>query len=137
MSRIAKQYVYSQFERAAQFVQSAAKGNGRTSRADMQAALEQVQNPVERDFFDMFFRFVDNRDAAPGAVVTDEDLSRAVAFACKEMVADYDIGGKGGKGNGLSRDEVAKMSRTAKLAVQTALNTEPALARLGWEVIGG
>lgn len=109
--RIAKSDVYKSLELAAKNIEGASGGDGRTSRTEMAAALKALSGN-EKALTDIFFKFIDNRDAASGASVTPADLKKALAYAKKEMVADYDL-----NNNGLSQSEIAKMSRTASLAV--------------------
>lgn len=123
MSRIAKSAVYASFDRAASLLRAADTGHdGRISRAEVRQALTQLSG-TERELVDMFYRFVDHRDAAPYAKVTATDLSKAVAYAKAHMVDTYDV-----NHNGLSSAEIARMSRTAQLTVELAKETKAAAA---------
>lgn len=114
--RLSKALVYEAIENAAKTINAAGKGDGRTSRAEMTAALAKVSDTTERALTDIFFRFIDKRDAKSGASVTPQDLLKAVAYAKETLIAKYDL-----NNNGLTETEVAKMSRTGKLAVEWAL----------------
>ena len=115
MSRIARSDIYAALDRAAQNIKAAdTNGDGRISRAEAQAKVASLSG-TEQQLTDMFYRFADKRDAAAYAKLTRSDVDRTLAYAKKELVSDYDV-----NNNGLSADEVAKMSRTGKLAVQLA-----------------
>ena len=129
--RVSKADVYKALDKAAANIVKAAGSNGRASRTEMTKALKGLKG-TEKALTDMFFRFIDNRDAKPGAVVTKTDLNKAIAYARKELIADYDL-----NNNGLSDGEVAKMSKTGKLAVQLAKEMKAAPSRGGGRVSGG
>jgi hypothetical protein len=114
MSRVAKSDVNSALKLVASSIIKAAGGDGRVSRADVQAALKTMPK-AQRPLADIFFKFVDHRDFKTGAQVTAKDVNRAVAYARTHMVEKYDL-----NNNGLSKDEVAKMSLTGKRAVDLA-----------------
>jgi len=114
MSRISKQSVNAALKQAASHIVDAAKDDGRVSRADMKAKLQELQGS-EKNLTDIFFRFIDKRDFKAGAQVTPDDVKRAVAYAKEHLIDNYDL-----NNNGLSKGEIAKMSVTGKLAVQLA-----------------
>ena len=116
MARIAKTDVYAALDRAAQIIRSADTGNdGRISRKEIKAKLATMPEGTEKALVDIFYRFADHRDHRKYAKLTGADLEKTLAYARKELVADYDT-----NNNGLSKSEIAKMSRTAQLAVQLA-----------------
>ena len=114
MSRIAKADVNRALQLAAKAIVDAGGADGRTSRAEMKARLEKLP-PSQRPLVDIFFKFIDNRDFKAGAQVTAKDVNRAVEYAKSHMVAKYDL-----NTNGLSKDEISKMSLTGKRAVDLA-----------------
>jgi len=114
MPRIAKSDVNLALEHVAKLIVTAGGSDGRTSRADMKAAVGKLQG-TEKTLVDVFFKFVDHRDFKSGAQVTASDVKRAVAYAKEHMVAKYDL-----NNNGLSQSEVAKMSLSGRLAVSLA-----------------
>lgn len=114
MPRIAKTDVNKALTHAAKLIIDAGGTDGRTSRAEMKAKLTALPK-TERALADIFFRFIDARDFKAGAQVTAKDVNRAVEYAKKHMVAKYDL-----NSNGLSRDEIARMSLTGKRAVDLA-----------------
>lgn len=114
MSRIAKSDVNAALALAAKTIVEAGGANGRVSRAEIKAKLPSLP-PEQRALVDVFFKFIDHRDFKAGAQVTKSDVAKAVTFAKKAMVAKYDL-----NDNGLSKDEIAKMSLTGKLAVDLA-----------------
>ena len=122
MPRIAKTDVNRALEMAANRIQDAAGGDGRTSRAEMKAALANLSG-TEKTLTDVFFRFIDNRDFRAGAQVTTADVQRAVTYAKKNLIAKYDL-----NDNGLSAAEVKKMSLTGQLAVSLARELKAAAA---------
>jgi len=114
MSRIAKSEVNRALSVAAKTIVQAGGTDGRTSRAELKAKLSSL--PKEQAaLVDIFFKFIDNRDFKKGAQVTAKDVDRAVAYAKTHMIAKYDL-----NANGLSKDEIAKMSLTGKRAVELA-----------------
>lgn len=116
MARIAKSDVNRALELAAKTINQAGGADGRISRADMKNALATDRVPrQQRALVDIFFKFIDHRDWKAGATVTAKDVSRAVEYAKKKMVAKYDL-----NANGLSKDEIKQMSLTAKRAVELA-----------------
>ena len=124
MSRIAKADVNAALARAAQIIRSADLGkDGVISRADIKAKLATMETGTEKALVDIFYRFADHRDAKKYAKLTGKDLEKTLAYAAKELVADYDL-----NRNGLSKAEIARMSTTAKLAVELAktMKAEPA-----------
>jgi hypothetical protein len=114
MPRIAKADVNKALSLAAKTIIEAGGSDGRTSRAELKAKLNALPK-TERALVDIFFRFVDARDFKAGAQVTAKDVTRAVDYAKKHMVAKYDL-----NSNGLSRDEISRMSLTGKRAVDLA-----------------
>ncbi len=114
MSRIAKADVVYALKRAQSLLVEAGGPDKRISRAEKDAKLETLSG-AEKRLVDMFFRFVDHRDAKPGATITNTDLNKAVAYAADHMIANYDL-----NQSGLSKDEISKMSITGQLAVQVA-----------------
>lgn len=116
MARIAKADVNQALELAAKTIIAARGDDDRVSRADLKKALATDRVPRgQRALVDIFFKFIDNRDFRKGAQVTAKDVDRAVAYAKAHMVAKYDL-----NTNGLSKDEIAKMSITGKRAVDLA-----------------
>ena len=112
MPRIAKADVNRALQLAASTIVEAGGRDGRTSRAELKAKLATLP-PAERKLADIFFKFVDNRDFRAGAQVTAKDVTRAVEYAKKHMVEKYDL-----NSNGLSKDEISRMSLTGKRAVE-------------------
>jgi hypothetical protein len=116
MSRIAKADVNKALEAAAKTLQTIGGADGRISRAEVKNALATDRVPRNQAaLVDIFFKFVDHRDFKSGATVTAKDLAKAVAYAKEHMVAKYDL-----NSNGLSKDEIGKMSITGKRAVDLA-----------------
>ena len=120
MARIAKSDVYAALDRAAALIKKFDVGtDGRISRADEKESLAHfTASPVgqtEKQLADIFFQFIDHRDAKKYAKVTGADIDAAVAYAKQHLIANYDA-----NHNGLSQAEIAKMSKTAQLAVQLA-----------------
>ena len=114
MPRIAKVEVNRALEQAAKTIIQAGGSDGRISRAEVKARLPELKGP-EKKLVDMFFRFIDHKDFKLGAQVTPADVKKAVAYAKEHMVAKYDL-----NNDGLSKDEIKKMSLTGKLAVDLA-----------------
>jgi len=114
MPRIAKADVHRSLERAAQAIVDAGGTDGRISRKDIKAKVKGLAG-TEKKLVDIFFKFIDHRDHRDGATVTKKDVDRAVAYAKQKMVDKYDL-----NQNGLSGNEISRMSLTGKLAVQLA-----------------
>lgn len=114
MPRIAKADVNKALTLAAKSIIDAAGSDGRTSRAEMKAALTKL--PKEhKALADIFFKFIDHRDFRTGAQVTEKDVKRAVAYAKTHLIAKYDL-----NNDGLSKAEISKMSLTGRRAVDLA-----------------
>jgi hypothetical protein len=111
MSRIAKADVNNALMVAANSLIDAGGKDGRTSRAEVKAKLATLP-PEQKKLVDIFYKFIDHRDFKSGAQVTPKDINRAVEYAKKHMVAKYDL-----NNNGLSAEEISKMSLTGKRAV--------------------
>jgi hypothetical protein len=122
MPRIAKADVNRALSLAAQSIVDAGGRDGRTSRAELKARLAELPRE-QRALTEVFFRFIDHRDFKAGAQVTKSDVDRAVSYAKKTMIAKYDL-----NDNGLSKDEIKKMSLTGKLAVSLAKALKEAAA---------
>lgn len=114
MPRIAKADVVAALERAANHIRAAAGSDGITSRNDMRRKLRELHG-IERVLTDIFYRFIDHRDAKAGARITEKDISQAIGYARAHMIDQYDL-----NRNGLSSSEVAMMSSTGRMAVQLA-----------------
>ncbi len=114
MARIAKADVNRALEHVARQLVTAGGADGRVSRADVQKALPTLTK-AEKKLADIFFKFVDHRDFKSGAQVTSKDIDKAVAYAKKSLIAKYDL-----NTNGLSKDEITKMSITGQRAVDLA-----------------
>lgn len=114
MPRIAKADVFAALERAANHIRSAAGNDGITSRSDMRRKLRELHG-IERLLTDVFYRFIDHRDAKAGARITESDISDALSYARRQMIDQYDL-----NRNGLSASEIARMSSTGRMAVQLA-----------------
>jgi hypothetical protein len=116
MARIAKADVNNALAMAAKTIVKAAGDDDRVSRADVKKALATDRVPrQQRALVEIFFKFIDARDWKKGAQVTEKDVSRAVTYAKAHMVAKYDL-----NTNGLSKEEIQKMSLTGKRAVDLA-----------------
>lgn len=114
MARIAKADVNRALDHVAKQLKIAGGEDGRISRSDVKKALPTL-SLAEKKLADIFFKFVDHRDFKAGATVTATDINKAVAYAKASMVAKYDV-----NTNGLSKDEIAKMSITGQRAVDLA-----------------
>jgi hypothetical protein len=116
MSRISKSDVNGALAAAAKTIIAAGGEDGRVSRKDVETALATDRVPRQQAaLVDIFFKFIDNRDFKSGAQVTAKDVKRAVEYAKTHMVNKYDL-----NNNGLSKDEIGKMSLTGKRAVDLA-----------------
>jgi hypothetical protein len=133
MSRIAKADVNRALETAAKTLIKIGGDDGRISRAEVKNALATDRVPRKQAaLVDIFFKFIDNRDFKAGTQVTEKDVKRAVAYAKTHMVAKYDL-----DHNGLSKDEVSKMSLTGKRAVDLAKALKASAPATGTRVGGG
>ena len=125
MSRIAKADVNAALSLVSKQLIKAGGADGKISRADVKQALTEIPKN-QRGLADIFFKFVDNRDFKAGAQVTAKDINKAVAYAKEHMIAKYDL-----NNNGLSKEEIAKMSITGKRAVDLAKALKAAGAASG------
>ena len=114
MSRIAKAEVNAALSLVAKKLIKAGGTDGKISRDDVKVLLADLPKS-QRGLADIFFKFVDNKDFRAGAQVTAKDINKAVSYAKDHMIEKYDL-----NNNGLSKDEIAKMSLTGKRAVELA-----------------
>jgi hypothetical protein len=114
MPNVSRTSIAHVLDRAAQTITAAAGPDGRASRADLKKKLTELTGP-EKALVDTFFRYMDHRDAKPGASVTKADIAKALADAKTKLVNAYDL-----DRNGLSADERAKMGKVGQLAAQIA-----------------
>jgi len=114
MARVAKGDVHRVLENMGQTLIDAGGKDGRVSRADVDEKVKGLKG-AEKGLAATFFSFVDHRDHAPGATVTAKDINKAVEYAKTHLVDKYDL-----NQNGLSQDEISKMSKIGKLAVHLA-----------------
>lgn len=114
MARLAKQKVHAALEKAAQNILEATGDDPFVSRKDIRGKLQELAG-VEQQLTSIFYRFMDHRDAKPGARITKKDVDDTLAYAKEKLVDAYDK-----NNNGLSKAEIARMSLTARLAVRYA-----------------
>lgn len=114
--RVAKPLVHTALDKAAENLKAARGNDPNVSRADVKVAAKAIASDAERALTEQFFRFIDAREPALGARVTDKDIDKAVAYAKKHIVDKYDV-----NGNGISKEEIGKMSRLGRLAVDFAI----------------
>ncbi len=112
MARLAKQKVYAALEKAAQNILDAAGNDPIISRKDIRRRLIHLEG-IEQQLTSVFYRFMDHRDAKPGARITKKDIDDTLAYAKEKLVNAYDV-----NNNGLSAAEIAKMPFLARLAVR-------------------
>lgn len=122
MARIAKADIFRTLDQIGEIIKDAGGADGRISRDDMKNTLRGLDGQ-QKELVDVFYRFIGHRDRRAGAQITARDVDRAVTFAKEELVADYDL-----NNNGLSNDEIAKMSKTGELAVDLAKQLKQAAA---------
>lgn len=124
MARLAKQKVHAALEKAAQNILDAAGDDPIVSRKDIRNKLMELEG-TEQLLTSIFYRFMDHRDAKPGARITKKDIDNTLAYAKEKLVDAYDL-----NNNGLSAAEIAEMSLTARLAVRLAKLQDQALETL-------
>jgi hypothetical protein len=123
MANISRTSIHQALDRAAKTILSAAGPDGRASRTDMTRKLKELTG-TEKALVDTFYKFIDHRDAGSGAAVTKTDVTKALALAKQKLIDAYDL-----DKNGLSPDEVAKMSKVGQLASQIAqIYKQPTIA---------
>lgn len=118
MARLAKQKVYAALEKAAKNILDASGKDPVVSRKDIRTKLKTLEG-TEQQLTSVFYRFIDHRDAQPGARITQSDIDSTLSYAKEHLVDAYDE-----NNNGLSAAEIAKMSLTARLAVRFAILTD-------------
>lgn len=129
MGRISKTDVNKALDLAAKTINKLGGEDGRISRAEVKKALAEDRVPRRQaPLVDIFFKFIDHRDFREGAQVTKADVKRAVAYAKEHMVAKYDL-----NNNGLSSDEIDRMSLTGKRAVELAKSLKETAAPVRME----
>lgn len=131
MTRIAKTQVHAALDRAARNILDARGGDASVSRTEMRHKLKELTG-TEKALTDVFFRFVDHRDHVDGARITSTDVKKAVTYAREHLIDKYDL-----DRNGLSKDEISRMSLTGKLAVDLAKQLKAAAADGGTPASAG
>lgn len=114
MPTISRASIGHALDRAAKTIEAAAGPDGRASRADLAKKLKELTG-TEKTLVDTFFRYLDHRDARPGASVTRADIKKGLAEAKSKLVNAYDL-----DRNGLSPEERAKMGKVGQLAATLA-----------------
>lgn len=114
MARISKSSIHAALQIAADHIIEAAGDDPFVSRKDIRAKVKTLQG-TEAALTDIFYRFIDHRDAKKGARVTQKDVAAAMEYAKEKIIDKYDL-----NNNGLSKSEIAEMSTTGKLAVALA-----------------
>lgn len=114
MARLAKNKVHAALEKAAQHILDAAGNDPFVSRKDIRSKLLELEG-TEQLLTSTFYRFMDHRDAKPGARITQKDVDSTLAYAKEKLIDAYDE-----NNNGLSAQEIAKMSLIGRLAVRLA-----------------
>ncbi|WP_225408442.1 nuclease A inhibitor family protein [Stigmatella hybrida] len=125
MPTIATSDVHAALNRAAEQLLGAAGPDGIVSRKDIRARLLSLEG-TERALVDTLYRFIDRRDSARSARVTKADIGAALKFIQTDLVDRFDL-----DNNGLSEDEIARMSELGKLAVTLARSLKAATAPTG------
>jgi hypothetical protein len=129
MARLAKQKVHAALEKAARNILSAAGDDPFVSRKDIRGKLKELEG-VEQQLTGVFYRFMDHRDAKPGARITKKDIDETLAYAKEKLVDAYDV-----NNNGLSAAEIANMSYTARLAVRYAILQDQAVEEISTQAL--
>ncbi|MDP1822240.1 MAG: hypothetical protein Q8L48_03330 [Archangium sp.] len=114
MPNVSRKSIHTVLDQAAKTIIAAGGPDGRASRADVTKKLQELTG-TERALVDTFYKYVDHRDAAPGASITRADVASALKLAKAKLVNAYDL-----DGNGLSAAERAKMGKVGQLAAQIA-----------------
>ena len=125
MTTLATSAVHAAVDRAAAHLLDAAGPDGIVSRKDIRTKLQALEG-TERDLVDTLYRFIVRRDSAKGSRMTKADVNSALKFVRTELVDRFDL-----DKNGLSEDEVARMSELGKLAVALAQTLQEAAAPKG------
>jgi hypothetical protein len=115
MPRLAKADVARVLDQTGKKIIDAGGPDGRVSRKDI-AVLRESLRGTEQRLVDVFFSFIDHRDAGKGAQVTAKDVNAAVAYAKTVMLDRFDP-----NNNGFSKAEIEKItSVSGHLAVALA-----------------
>ena len=118
MTRIQPSAAHAALDQAARRITDAAGDDAKVSKAELKAAVAELSG-TEKKLVDVFSRFVTNRAGRPAEGLSERDVQEAVAYAKASMISKYDL-----DGDGLSPDEVKKMSKTGQLAVKLAEELE-------------
>lgn len=125
MNTIATSDVHAALARAAQQIVNAAGPDGIVSRKDIRAKLLALTG-TERALVETLYQFIDRRDSTRSARMTRTDVDAALAVVKTDLVDRFDL-----DNNGLSEDEVARMSELGKLAVTLARALKEATGPVG------
>ncbi len=117
MGRISKQRVHEALDRIAGIILEAAGPDGIVSRRDIWEKVKSLSG-LEQKLTEHFYRFMDHRDYRPGARITRRDVEDTLAYSKEKLIDDYDR-----NQNGLSEDEISRMSLLGQYAVEYALQS--------------
>ncbi len=115
MTNLATSEVNAAVESAAAHLVQAAGPDGIVSRQDIRSKLYSLKG-TERELVEALYHFISDRETKRTARMTRRDIDSAVAAIRTDIIENIDL-----DKNGLSEDEVARMSKLGKLAVTLAL----------------
>lgn len=120
MTRIPTSSVSAALDRVGRTLTDAAGADQKLSQPELKGAVAKLEG-TEKTLTDVFSRFVQHRSGKAAGEVTAEDVTQAIAYARATLIERYDL-----NGDGLSADEIEKMSKTGQLAVKLANELEAA-----------
>lgn len=116
MSRIAHSVPMNAYDQVARLLEQAGGKDGVISRTDAEQLVDDLRKQgkgTEAQAAENIFKFIDARDAKPGARVTGYDLNVTAAYVQEKLLENRDV-----NRNGYSRAEIEKMSPTGRALVE-------------------
>lgn len=116
MSRIAHSVPMAAYDHVARILEQAGGKDGVISRADAEKLVDDLRKAgkgTEAQAAENIFKFIDARDARPGARVTGYDLNLTRGYVQEKLLENRDL-----NRNGYSRAEIEKMSPTGRALVE-------------------
>ena len=125
MSTVATSEVHAVVDRAAAQLLDAAGPDGVVSRKDIRTKLLSLEG-AERDLVEALYQFIDRREDKRSSRMTRKTVESALSYVRTELVDRFDL-----DRNGLSEEEVSRMSELGKLAVSLARSLKGATGSKG------
>lgn len=114
MPRLSRELVYTALEKAAAHLYSTTAADQPAGRREIRSRIRTLEG-AEKSLTEALYRFADQLAGQPAGGLTTQHIARALDWARRELVDAYDL-----DHNGLSEDEIERMSPAGRQAVAFA-----------------